>query len=53
MGCLTTDDVDKSLTNFMQVNTFVVFSDVHKFTVQRVITWRGCDKMSVSINFSF
>lgn len=38
--------------NFMQVHTFVVFYDVHRFTVQPVITRQGCDKMSVSVNFS-
>lgn len=36
----------------MQVHTFVVFYDVHRFTVQPVITWQGCDKMSVSVHFA-
>lgn len=60
MGYLSTDDVSivllrdsyRSLMNFMQVHTFVVFYDVHCFTVQPVITGQGCDKMSVSLQFS-
>lgn len=60
MGYLSTDDVSivllrdsyRSLMNFMQVHTFVVFYDVHRLTVQPVITGQGCDKMSVSVQFS-
>lgn len=46
LGCLAIDVVSivlrdsyRSLMNFMQVHTFVVFYDVHRLTAQPVCYW--------------